>query len=73
MKKCFKHIAVMVMLTVLFFSSFPITALADEEISVTELSATGEITSDVNVRKGPVLRANLHTAAELRPLCSRCS
>ena len=53
MKKCFKHIAVMVMLTVLFFSSFPITALADEEISVTELSATGEITSDVNVRKGP--------------------
>ena len=53
MKKCFKHIAVMVMLTVLFFSSFPITALADEEITVTELSATGEITSDVNVRKGP--------------------
>ena len=41
------------MLTVLFFSSFPITALADEEIMVTELSATGEITSDVNVRKGP--------------------
>ena len=53
MKKCCNHIAVMIMLTVLFFSSFPITALADEEISVTELSATGEITSDVNVRKGP--------------------
>ena len=53
MKKCFNHIAVMIMLTVIFFSSFPITALADEEITVTELSATGEITSDVNVRKGP--------------------
>lgn len=53
MKKCFNHIAVMIMLTVFFFSSFPITALADEEITVTELSATGEITSDVNVRKGP--------------------
>ena len=53
MKKCFKHIAVMIMLTFFFFSSFPITALADEEITVTELSATGEITTDVNVRKGP--------------------
>ena len=53
MKKCFNHIVVMIMLTVFFFSSFPITALADEEITVTELSATGEITSDVNVRKGP--------------------
>ena len=53
MKKCFNHITVMIMLMVFFFSSFPITALADEEITVTELSATGEITSDVNVRKGP--------------------
>lgn len=32
---------------------FPVTVHAEGELQVTELSAQGEITSDVNVRKGP--------------------
>lgn len=32
---------------------FPVTVQAEGELQVTELSAQGEITSDVNVRKGP--------------------
>lgn len=36
-----------------FFLLFPVTVHAEGEFQVTELSAQGEITSDVNVRKGP--------------------
>ena len=32
---------------------FPVTVHAEGELQVTELSTQGEITSDVNVRKGP--------------------
>lgn len=32
---------------------FPVTVHAEGELQVTELSAQGEITSDVNIRKGP--------------------
>lgn len=41
----------MVLAVLLLF--FPVTVHAEGELQVTELSAQGEITSDVNVRKGP--------------------
>lgn len=53
MKKCLKYITAMAILTFSLILSFPVTVFADGETTVTELSATGEITSDVNVRKGP--------------------
>lgn len=53
MKKYWKYITAMVILTVSLISVFPISVLAEGEMIITELAATGEITSDVNVRKGP--------------------
>lgn len=53
MRKNLKYIAAMMMLTVSLIFVFPVTVLANEEAAVAELSATGEITTDVNVRKGP--------------------
>lgn len=41
------------MVLAVLFLLFPVTVHAEGELQVTELSAQGEITSDVNVRKGP--------------------
>ena len=53
MKKYLRYMTAVLIMAVVFTSAFPITVLADGEITMMELSATGEITSDVNVRKGP--------------------
>lgn len=53
MKKIFRFRITALMIAALLFSVFPMTVFAENEYTVTEMTAQGEITSDVNVRKGP--------------------
>lgn len=47
------RIIAVLIIAAFFFSAFSTTVYAETEDNVTEMSAQGEITSDVNVRKGP--------------------
>ncbi len=53
MKKYLTYIITAFAAAAFFIFSVPVTVLADNEAEITEMAAQGEITSDVNVRKGP--------------------
>ncbi len=53
MKKYLTYIMTAFAAAAFFIFSVPVTVLADNEAEITEMAAQGEITSDVNVRKGP--------------------
>lgn len=53
MKKYLTYIMTAFAAAAFFIFSVPVTVLAVNEAEITEMAAQGEITSDVNVRKGP--------------------
>ena len=53
MKKKLNIRITVLIITALLLSALPITAFAENEYEITQMSAQGEIISDVNVRSGP--------------------